>query len=184
MEANIKMHRKEMSRRIKNLRSNNSKEYWNILRQGTNKKQPNISIDSLFEFFRNINKAPETNNEDGINLPDIDNNVINNLNNEINGEITSEEIVSCVKNLKNDKASGNDFIVNEYIKSAIDIILPVYIKMFNCIFSSGIVLDSWLLGNIKPIYKIKGDPLNPKNFRPITILSCFGKLFTSILLSS
>jgi hypothetical protein len=26
--------------------------------------------------------------------------------------------------------------------------------------------------------------LNPKNFRPITILSCFGKLFTSILLSS
>jgi light-regulated signal transduction histidine kinase (bacteriophytochrome) len=51
MDANIKMHRKEMSRKIKNLRSNNSKEHWNILRQGTNKKQPNISIDSLFEFF-------------------------------------------------------------------------------------------------------------------------------------
>ena len=54
--------------------------------------------------------------------------------------------------------------------------------MFNCKFSSGIVPDSWLIGNIKPIYKNKGDPLNPKNFRPITILSCFGKLFTSILL--
>jgi hypothetical protein len=57
-------------------------------------------------FFRNINKAAETNNEDEINLPDIDSNLINNLNNEINGEITSEEIVSCVKYLKNDKASG------------------------------------------------------------------------------
>jgi hypothetical protein len=54
MDANIKMHRKEMSRKIKNLRSNNSKEHWNILRQGTNKKQPNISIDSLFEFFLEI----------------------------------------------------------------------------------------------------------------------------------
>ena len=54
--------------------------------------------------------------------------------------------------------------------------------MFNCIFSSGIVPDSWLLGNIKPIYKNKGDPLNPKHVRPITILRCFGKLFTSILL--
>ena len=72
-----------------------------MLRQGTNKKQPNISIDSLFQFFRNINKAPETNNEDEINLPDIDNNLINNLNNEING-----------KNLKNDQASGGDFILN------------------------------------------------------------------------
>jgi hypothetical protein len=84
--------------------------------------------------------------------------------------------------LKNDKASGDDFIVNEYIKSSIDIILAVYIKMFSCIFSSGIVPDSWLLGNIKPIYKNKGDPLNSQNFRLITILSCFGKLFTSILL--
>jgi hypothetical protein len=53
--------------------------------------------------------------------------------------------------------------------------------MFICILSSGIVTDSWLLGNIKPIYKSKGDPLNPKHFRPITILSCFDKLFTSIL---
>ena len=32
-----------------------------------------------------------------------------------------------------------------------------------------------------PIYKLKGDPLNPENYRPITILSCFGQLFTSIL---
>ena len=54
MDANIKMHRKEMSRKIKTLRSNNSKEYWNILRQGTNKKQPNTLIDSLFEFFLEI----------------------------------------------------------------------------------------------------------------------------------
>jgi hypothetical protein len=56
-------------------------------------------------------------------------------------------------------------VMIEYMKSSIDIILPVYIKMFNCIFSSGIVgPDSWLLGNIKLIYKNKGDPLNPKNF--------------------
>jgi hypothetical protein len=54
--------------------------------------------------------------------------------------------------------------------------------MLNCTFSSGIVPDSWLLRNIKPINKNKGDPLNPKHFRPITILSCFGKHFTSILL--
>jgi hypothetical protein len=96
---------------------------------------------------------------------------------EINGEIKSEEIVSCVKNLKNDKASGDDFIINEYIKSSIDIILPVYLKMFNCIFSSGIVPDSWLLGNIKPIYKNKGDPLNPKKLSPYYHFELFWQTF-------
>ena len=34
---------------------------------------------------------------------------------------------------------------------------------------------------IIPIYKNKGDRLTPQNYRPITILSCLGKLFTPIL---
>jgi hypothetical protein len=38
-----------------------------------------------------------------------------------------------------------------------------------------------MIGRIKPIYKNKGNPIDPKNFRPITILSCLGKLFTAIL---
>ena len=57
---------------------------------------------------------------------------------------------------------------------------PVYLKLFNCIFDSGIIPESWLTGNVKPIYKNKGNHLDPKIFRPITILSCFGKLFTAV----
>jgi hypothetical protein len=37
------------------------------------------------------------------------------------------------------------------------------------------------MGYIKPIYKNKGDKMDPKKYRPITILSCFGKLFTAVL---
>ena len=46
---------------------------------------------------------------------------------------------------------------------------------------SGHIPESWTVGIIKPLYKSKGDPTLPENYRPITILSCMGKLFTAIL---
>lgn len=59
--------------------------------------------------------------------------------------------------------------------------MPLYIKLFNFIFETGFIPDTWLEGKIRPIFKNKGDKLNPENYRPITILSCLSKLFTSIL---
>ena len=53
--------------------------------------------------------------------------------------------------------------------------------MFNLIFDRGIIPESWLLGNILPIYENKGHAQNPENYRPITLLSCLGKLFTRII---
>ncbi len=53
--------------------------------------------------------------------------------------------------------------------------------MFNLVLDSGIFPEKWLIGIIKPIYKNKGDEDNPANYRPITLLSCVSKLFTSVL---
>ena len=59
--------------------------------------------------------------------------------------------------------------------------MPLYVAFFNLIFNSGVLPDYRLEGAIRPIYKNKGDSKSPENYSPITILSCFGKLFTSIL---
>jgi hypothetical protein len=60
------------------------------MRKGTYRKQPNISIDTLFDFFKTLNQNP-TNDGDGETvLPEIDENLVNNLNIEINGHITSD----------------------------------------------------------------------------------------------
>ena len=59
--------------------------------------------------------------------------------------------------------------------------MPLYNSFFNLILETGILPDTWLEGMIKPIYKHKGDSSQPENYRPITILSCFGKLFTAVL---
>ena len=108
-----------------------------------------------------------------------DENIENNL--ILNSELTGEEILKCILKLKNNKASGDNKIANEYIMATADLLLPVYVKLCNLFFDTGIIPDSWLTGNIHPIYKGKGDNLDPNNFKPITILSCFGKLFTSVL---
>ena len=41
--------------------------------------------------------------------------------------------------------------------------------------------DDWCQSVIRPIYKNKGDPNDPNNYRGISLLSYFGKLFTSCL---
>ena len=92
-----------------------------------------------------------------------------------------EEIFDCIEKLKNDRASGEDGIINEYIKSTAHQFINIYEKLFNLIFDCGIIPENWVIGKIKPIYKNKGDSSEPKNYRPITILSCLGKLFTSVL---
>ena len=40
--------------------------------------------------------------------------------------ITEGEILKCFKALKNNKASANDNIINEYIKSSQNVMLPIY----------------------------------------------------------
>ena len=52
--------------------------------------------------------------------------------------------------------------------------------MFNKVFSAGFFPQSWSLGYIVPIYKT-GDKKDSNNYRGITLLSNFGKLFTSIV---
>ena len=43
------------------------------------------------------------------------------------------------------------------------------------------MFNAWTVGVIRPIYKKKGSPADPDNYRAITIVSNIGKLFTSIL---
>ena len=99
----------------------------------------------------------------------------------LNNPISESEIYKAITDLKNGKASGDDNVINEYIKTTAELFMPIYVKLFNIVFESGIVPELWLVGNILPFYKNKGDKLDPQNYRPITILSCMGKLFTSIL---
>jgi len=53
--------------------------------------------------------------------------------------------------------------------------------LFNVVLDTGIIPETWTTGIIIPVYKNKGCPTDPDNFRAITLISCLGKLFTSIV---
>ena len=59
--------------------------------------------------------------------------------------------------------------------------INIYEKLFNVILNTGIIPDSWSNGTIIPLFKKKGDKMNVDNYRGITIMSCLGKLFTSVI---
>ena len=72
-------------------------------------------------------------------------------------------------------------IINEYIKSTIENMLPIYRSYFNIILDSGNIPETWLKGIICPIYKRSGSPTSLENYRPTTREICLSKLFTSII---
>ena len=166
-----------MQNKLRKLKSNNPKEFWKNIHSLENKhEKQNINIETLYDFFKGLNENNEHDNDDhDINIDVTDDDEI------LNSSITEAEILKYLKSLKNNKCPTNDNINNEYLKNSTEKMLPIYISLFNLILDTGIIPDSWLEGVIRPIYKRNGEPQQPENYRPITILSCFGKLFTAIL---
>ncbi|MES9881290.1 MAG: reverse transcriptase family protein [Sedimenticola sp.] len=171
-----KQYKQEKVNKLRKLRKGNTKEYWKIINGNKNKPDVDCPLEKLYEHFKSIGQSD--------NSECLHNQTEHNdrgTNEEINTPITSEEILKVIKSLKNNKANGIDSVVNEHLKHTAHIMLPTYVKLFNIILDTGVIPESWTIGIIKPIYKKNGDFNDPGNYRPITLLSCFGKLFTAII---
>ena len=176
MNKFIAKHKKTTQQKLRNLQSKNPKDYWKFINSLKNKTATNTpTLEEFYEHFKMLNMAESSENDTQHRFPSSENNA------SLNARITPDEILRGIKNLKNGKTSGLDNILNEHIKSTSNIFIPVYEKLFNIILDTGIFPEQWSTGCILPIYKSKGDLGDVKNYRPITILSCLGKLFTSII---
>ena len=150
-------------------------QFWKFWNTKTKRKENKINIESLFDFFKNLNSNPNSNEMDDFVIPEsLDTN-------ELDKSITKDEIIKAINKLKRRKAVGVDKIENEYLIETRDLLLNFHFELFNLILETGILPENWLIGIIKPIFKNQGEDTNPENYRPLTLLSCFGKLFTSII---
>ena len=69
---------------------------------------------------------------------------------------------------------------NEMLKYGQNLLVKPLTKLFNLILCSQYYPSDWRKGRIIAIHK-KGDASKPENYRGITLTSCLGKLFNSVL---
>lgn len=107
--------------------------------------------------------------------------MINGNNEIINQNFTLEEDTLHAIILSIRKSLAIDQISNGYIKNCPTHLFCVIVMLFNIALNCAIIATDWTIGLSKPLYKNKGNIDNVDNYRGITLLSCLGKLFTSLL---
>ena len=92
-------------------------------------------------------------------------------------DCSPEEILDIISELDNNKASD---IPIRIIKKSSHIISPILSKYFNLLMIKGCFPDVLKIGKITPIFK-KGNPEDIGNYRPVSTLPIFGKIFEKII---
>ena len=89
---------------------------------------------------------------------------------------TPEEISNIIVNLDSKKSSGPSIIPTKLLKIANPLLCRQISLIINTSFTNGIFPDSVKIANVVPIHK-KGSTLDINNYRPISLLSVFSKVF-------
>ena len=94
-------------------------------------------------------------------------------------DCTDDEILELIRELENGKASD---VPIKLIKVSAPIITPILRKYNNIFMLNGEFPDILEVGKITPICK-KGDQKRFENYRPVSTLPIFAKLFEKIIYS-
>jgi len=94
--------------------------------------------------------------------------------------ISPKEIEDVVNSLKMKDCYGYDGISTKILKQSIPYISSPLTHICNLMISTGIFPTRFKFAEIKPLYK-KGETSNTSNYRPISLLTSFSKIFGKII---
>ena len=98
----------------------------------------------------------------------------------LNTPIIQKEVEEGIHNLKSRKSPGFDCVTNEMLKCMTSHGKKLLTLLFNKVLKSGTFPYEWNYGLIKLINKGM-DVYDANDYRGITLKSCLGKLFCTIL---
>ncbi|MCP3922493.1 MAG: reverse transcriptase family protein [Desulfobacterales bacterium] len=142
------------------------------------------------KHFRSISKTKEQNEKDSEHLPLID--VLRGFQNHPSirkikssfsdnttlniTPVPREALRHIITNLDHKKATGHDMVNAKFFKISVNIILQPLLNILNKCILQGTFPKSLKKAVVTPVYK-KKDPFNKENYRPISLLTTFSKVF-------
>ena len=98
LNKSIVKHKRATRKKVREMRQKSPNDYWRYINSLNSKKsKSDIKLDTLYDFFKNLNNTEYDEND----LPQERANNENFNNDILNEEITHDEIITCIKNLKN-----------------------------------------------------------------------------------
>lgn len=166
------------------LSDNKSKSTWQIVREITGSKKegrdnipgdPDIVANELNTFFVNTASRLKLNEE-----VEFTTRIESNQKSIFITPVTISEIETIAEGLKNKLSSGIDEIPVTVIKFCIYWISEPLCYIMNNSFTQGIFPDQLKVASVKPLLK-KGNPSLADNYRPLSILPSFSKIFETAM---
>ena len=96
-------------------------------------------------------------------------------------QITTSEVKKLLKEIEIKKAVGIDTIPPKLIKIGADIIAESLTQAINCCLRQGIFPDNAKIASVVPVDKGKPDKYDVLNYRPVSILDAFSKIYEKVI---
>ena len=181
---------------------NNSKKVWNIVNELVyNRKQKNSGPTNMLtdtgytitdpqaiaeefnKFFVSVGKRMAAKTSAHDKPPDSQSNLnkIKKISNSVLlSPCTPQEVFNLITKLKDRKACRTIYIETRFIKLANPVISTFLSNLFNVCSNTGVYQDSLKIAEVIPIFK-KGCSTQTTNYRPISLLCQFNKIFEKLL---
>ena len=91
-----------------------------------------------------------------------------------------KEVIKVLNNLDNKSSSGDDNISNIIVKTSAKVVAPYLSFLINWSFTKGVFPKELCKARVLPLHK-DGSKLDEKNYRPISLLIVWSKMYERIM---
>lgn len=166
-----------------------SRDFWRISNSVLNRGKSSIPplfngpevLTSSYDkanLFASIFSSNSSLDDSGHDLPDFPVKTAESLD---SVRITPKMVSKVISKLDASKASGPDGIPVLVLKMCSPELSSILSKLFNCCLSKSCFPSCWKLASVVPVFKNNGERSDPRNYRPVSLLSTVSKIFESLI---